>query len=135
MTTPPALAALGIPVARYKTFVFMIGGGLAAAAGVLYAHHTQVVTPDAFGFDTSINVLLIVIIGGMSSRIGAIVGAAVIVFLPEWLEFLQQGENLVFGLVVLALLLFLPGGIVGGLRSAVARVTRRRHTGRKGETA
>lgn len=132
---PAGAAALGIPVARYKTLVFMIGGGLAATAGVLYAHHTQVVTPDSFGFDTSIEVLLIVIIGGMSSRVGAIVGAAVIVFFPEWLVFLEKAENLVFGLVVLALLLFLPGGIVGGIRSLIARITRRRRTDSTEEVA
>lgn len=132
---PAGAAALGIPVARYKTLVFMIGGGLAATAGVLYAHHTQVVTPDSFGFDTSIEVLLIVIIGGMSSRIGAIIGAAVIVFFPEWLVFLAEAENLVFGLVVLAILLFLPGGIVGGIRSLMSGVVRRREAPTKGETS
>lgn len=125
---PAGAAALGIPVARYKTQVFMIGGGLAATAGVLYAHHTQVVTPDSFGFNTSIEVLLIVIIGGMSSRVGAILGAVVIVFFPEWLVFLEQAENLVFGLIVLALLLFLPGGIVGGIRSLAGRLPFRRRT-------
>lgn len=123
---PAGAAALGIPVARYKTQVFMIGGGLAALAGVLYAHHTQVVTPDSFGFNTSIEVLLIVIIGGMSSRVGAIIGAVVIVFFPEWLVFLDKTENLVFGLIVLAILLFLPGGIFGGVRSLIASITRRR---------
>lgn len=123
---PAGAAALGVPVTRYKTFVFMIGGGLAAAAGVLYAHHTQVVTPDAFGFGTSIEVLLIVVIGGMSSRFGAIVGAAVIVFLPESLQFLQEGRNLVFGILVLAILLFLPGGLVGGVRSFAKTIMRRR---------
>lgn len=123
---PAGAAALGVPVTRYKTLVFMIGGGLAAAAGVLYAHHTQVVTPDAFGFNTSIEVLLIVVIGGMSSRVGAIIGSAVIVFAPEWLQFLQDGENLVFGLIVLAILLFLPGGLVGGIRSLMRTVLRTR---------
>jgi len=129
---PAGAAALGIPVARYKTTVFMIGGGLAATAGVLYAHHTQVVTPETFGFATSIEVLLIVVIGGMSSRIGAVLGAAVVVFFPEWLEFLQEAENLVFGLLVLAILLFLPGGIVGGLRNLVRRLRPRRITTEEG---
>lgn len=132
---PAGAAALGVPIARYKTMIFMIGGGLAATAGVLYAHHTQVVTPDSFGFDTSINVLLIVIIGGMSSRIGAIAGAAVIVFLPEWLKFLQTGANLVFGLVVLAILLFLPGGIVGGIRTIFARLVSGRRSEREDAAA
>jgi branched-chain amino acid transport system permease protein len=114
---PDGAAALGIPVTRYKTLVFTIGGGMAAAAGVLYAQHTQVVTPDPFGFDTSVQVLLIVVIGGMTSRFGAIIGSFIVVILPEWLKVLQEGKNLIFGLLVLAILLVLPGGIVGGLRS------------------
>jgi branched-chain amino acid transport system permease protein len=121
---PAGAAALGIPVTRYKTFVFTIGGGLAATAGVLYAQLSQVVTPDVFGFDTSVQVLLIVVIGGMTSRFGAIVGAFVVVVLPEWLQFLQGGKNLIFGLLVLAVLLVLPGGLVGGAEGLIARVRR-----------
>lgn len=122
---PAGAAALGIPVTRYKTLAFMIGGGLAAAAGVLYAHHTQVITPEVFSFDTSIQVLLVVLIGGMTSRFGALVGAMVVVILPESLQFLQESENLIFGLLVLATLLFLPGGIVGGISSIIGLVRRR----------
>lgn len=121
---PNGAAALGIPVTRYKTVAFMIGGGLAAAAGVLYAHHTQVITPEVFGFNTSIQVLLVVVIGGMTSRFGAIIGAAIVVLVPEALHFLEESENLVFGLFVLAALLFLPGGIVGGITSLVQRIRR-----------
>jgi len=118
---PQGAEALGIPVTRYKTFAFTMGGGLAAAAGVLYAHHTQVVTPEVFGFSTSIQVLLVVVIGGMTSRFGALIGAAVVVLLPESLQFLEESENLVFGSLVLAALLFLPSGLVGGLSSLYER--------------
>ncbi len=114
---PTGAAALGIPVTRLKTLVFMVGGGLAGLAGVLYAHHSQVITPEAFTFDASIHVLLIVVIGGMASRLGAIVGAAVVVALPEVLQSLEEPKNLIFALVVLAVLLFMPGGIVGGIHS------------------
>lgn len=121
---PNGAAALGIPVTRYKTMAFMIGGGLAAAAGVLYAHHTQVITPEVFGFNTSMQVLLVVVIGGMTSRFGAIIGAAIVVLVPEVLQFLQESENLIFGLLVLAALLFLPGGIAGGITSLIHWVQR-----------
>lgn len=123
---PQGAAALGIPVTRYKTLAFMIGGGLAAAAGVLYAHHTQVITPEVFGFSTSIQVLLVVVIGGMTSRFGALVGAAIVVLLPESLQFLQESENLIFGLFVLGALLFLPGGVVGGISSLIGWARRAR---------
>jgi branched-chain amino acid transport system permease protein len=121
---PAGAAALGIPVTRYKTLVFMIGGGLAGLAGVLYAHHSQVITPEAFTFDASIHVLLIVVIGGMSSRVGAVLGAAVVVALPELLQSLQDPKQLIFALIVLAVLLFMPGGLVGGLVLMWRRIIR-----------
>lgn len=120
---PAGAAALGIQVARYKTIVFVIAGGLAAAAGVLYAHHAQVVTPEVFGFQTSVQILLIVVIGGMASRLGSIIGAAAVIGLPEFLHSLEEAKNLTFALVVLAVLLFLPGGLVG-LPRAIARAFR-----------
>lgn len=123
---PNGAAALGIPVTRYKTLAFTIGGGMAALAGVLYAHHNQVITPEVFGFDTSIQVLLVVVIGGMNSRFGALIGAVVVVILPEVLQRLGEIEHLLFGLMVLAALLYLPGGIVGGLTSLINRVRRTR---------
>lgn len=130
---PAGAAALGIPVTRYKVLAFMIGGGLAGLAGVLYAHHSQVITPEAFTFDASIHVLLIVVIGGMSSRLGAILGAAIVVALPEVLHALEEPKNLIFALVVLAILLFMPGGIVGGVqqlwRRAAAFISRRKGAG------
>lgn len=131
---PAGASALGIPVTRYKAFAFMIGGGLAAAAGVLYAHHVQVITPDVFDFETSVQVLLIVVIGGMVSRVGAILGAIVVVVLPEVLHEFEEPKNLIFALVVLAVLLFLPGGLAGGITSLGRRV-RRLFTGRKGASS
>lgn len=122
---PAGAAALGIPVTRYKSLVFAIGGGLAATAGILYSHHFQVITPEVFGFHMSLEVLIIVVIGGMSSRVGAILGAAVVILLPEMLRGfpVHELEGLVYGLLVLIFLLFLPGGIVGGLTSLWRRIT------------
>ena len=122
---PAGAAALGIPVTRYKTFIFMIGGGLAGLAGVLYAHHSQVITPEAFTFDASIHVLLIVVIGGMASRLGAVIGATVVVAFPEVLHSLEEPKNLIFALVVLVILLFMPGGVVGGVQQLVRRIAAR----------
>jgi len=133
---PAGAAALGIPVTRYKTIVFAVGGGLAGAAGILYSHYVQVITPEVFAFDHSMEVLLVVVIGGMSSRFGAILGSAVVILIPQWLAFLQEGRNIVYGVLVLVVLLFLPGGIAGGLTSLgrlVAGAIRRRRE--RGEVA
>lgn len=125
---PAGAAALGVEVSRYKTIVFVIAGGMAAAAGVLYAHHAQVVTPEVFSFHTSVQVLLMVVIGGMASRFGSVLGAAMVVVLPEAMNFLNDAKNLTFALLVLTVLLFLPGGLAG-LPRAVRDAVRRRRSG------
>jgi branched-chain amino acid transport system permease protein len=132
---PAGAAALGIPVAGYKSLVFAIGGGLAALAGILYSHQFQVITPEVFGFHTSLEVLIVVVIGGMSSRYGAVLGALVVTLLPEWLNFLPiaEVENLAYGVLVLVCLLFLPGGFVGGIQSLSRSV--RKAIGGKGEVS
>jgi branched-chain amino acid transport system permease protein len=121
---PDAAAALGIPVARYRIASFVLAAGLAAVAGVLYSHVAQVVTPEVFGFSTSIQILLMVVIGGMGHRLGGVFGAAAVILLPEFLYGLAGAKNITFGVVVLLLLLFLPRGLMG-IPSQVRRLMSR----------
>lgn len=132
---PDAAAALGIPVARYRIASFVMAAALASVAGILYAHVAQVVTPEVFGFSTSIQILLMVVIGGMGHRLGGVVGAAAVILIPEFLYGLAGAKNITFGLVVLLLLLFLPRGLMG-IPTHVRRLTRRgRAAGVKAEGA
>jgi branched-chain amino acid transport system permease protein len=117
--------ALGIPVRRYKTIAFVIAAGLAAVAGILFAHHTQVITPETFAFNMSIQILLMVVIGGMASNIGAIIGAALVVVLPHYLQAFEQYQSLIWAALVLVILLFEPRGVVGLGDQVVNRRSRR----------
>ncbi|PJJ55609.1 branched-chain amino acid ABC transporter permease [Compostimonas suwonensis] len=110
---PDAAAALGVPVSRYRTASFVLAAGLSAIAGIFYAHVAQVVTPEVFSFDTSIQILLMVIIGGMGHRLGGVIGAVVVLLLPEFLYGLNTAKSLVFAIIVLIVLLFMPQGIAG----------------------
>jgi branched-chain amino acid transport system permease protein len=110
---PDGAASLGIPVARYRTSAVVVAGGLAAIAGVFYAHVAQVITPEVFGFHTSIQILMMVVIGGMGHRLGGVLGAILVLMLPELLYGLDEFRNLAFGVLVLAVLIFLPRGIAG----------------------
>jgi len=110
---PDGAASLGIPVARYRTLTVVVAGGLAALAGVFYAHIAQVITPEVFGFSTSIQILMMVVIGGMGHRFGGVLGAAAVLIIPELLYGLAEYRNLAFALLILIVLVFLPRGIAG----------------------
>lgn len=110
---PDGAASIGIPVAAYRTLSVVVAGGLAAIAGIFYAHVAQVITPEVFGYDTSIQILVMVVLGGMGHRLGGVFGAAALLLIPEFLYGFDQYRNLVFGVLVLAVLIFLPRGIAG----------------------
>ncbi len=109
---PDAAAALGIPVSRYRTLSFVLAAAFSALAGIFYAHLTQVITPDAFGFNVSIDILLMVIVGGMGHRFGGVIGAVVVMVLPELLADFGSLKYLIVDTLVLLALIFLPKGVV-----------------------
>lgn len=127
---PDGAASLGIPVARYRTMVVVVAGGLAAVAGIFYAHVAQVITPEVFGFHTSIQILMMVVIGGMGHRLGGVLGAIVVLMIPELLYGLDEYRNLAFGVLVLAVLIFLPRGMAG-LPQTIRTLFRRRSAANK----
>lgn len=116
-----AAAMTGINVTGVKVSAFALSGACAAIAGCLFASHVGFVAPEDFNFAHSITYLAMLIVGGEGSVMGAIVGAVLLTFLPEWLRFLGEAYLAFFGLMMLAILIFLPSGIVG--------ITRRRPHG------
>lgn len=123
-----AAAALGVDVARVKLAVFALAAGLTALAGSLYAHYLTFINPSPFGFAYSVELVVMVVLGGVASLWGAVLGAAVLVVLVEGLRAalpalaLAHGaaeyEIVVFGLLLMLVMIFLPGGL-----SAVRRGT------------
>lgn len=121
-----AASMSGIDVTLTKIAAFVLSAIYAAIAGCLFACHVRFVAPEDFSYAHSITHLAMLIVGGESTIVGAILGAVVLTFLPEWLRFLGSGYLAFFGLMMLAILVFLPSGIVGlarylpRLRSATA---------------
>lgn len=111
-----AAGSLGIVAGRIRTVAFAISAVLAGLGGVLYAHMNSFVSPDIFGFFTSIQLVLITILGGAGTILGPIVGSIVIVSLPEFLGVVDTLRLATFGLILLAVLYVLPKGIVGTIR-------------------
>jgi branched-chain amino acid transport system permease protein len=123
-----AAVSSGVSPAAYKTLAFAISSAYAGVAGALFAIQTAYINPDTFPLSLSILLLASVVIGGLSSLSGVIVGAFVLEFLPIYaqeppifgLNFAKQAAPVVFGVVLMIIVLLMPGGAAGLLR----RITR-----------
>ncbi|ODS96567.1 MAG: ABC transporter permease [Lautropia sp. SCN 69-89] len=116
--------SMGIHLARYKTMSFMISAALAGIGGALYAHQIRFLSPDQFGIIQSIDLLLMVVIGGLGSIHGAFLGAAFLISMPQVIalgkDFLPPAigqapglQGVVYGVVLIAFVLFEPMGLYG----------------------
>jgi branched-chain amino acid transport system permease protein len=118
-----AAAAMGVPTVRMKLWAFAIGASTAGVAGVVNASRVNFVSPDGFTLLTSIFILSMVVLGGMGNVWGAIVGAAVIVVVPEVIRSavpsFQQYRFLVFGAVLVIVMIFRPQGLIPSRRRAM----------------
>lgn len=116
----PAARVLGVDVAQKKLTVFVISAIYASVAGSFFALINGYVTPDASGFLRSIELVAMVVLGGMGSIVGSFVGAAVLVILPQALTFFHEYEHAILGLTLMAVMIFLRRGIVPSLSAALA---------------
>lgn len=107
-----AARSLGINTIAHKLGAFAVSGLLAGLAGVLYARLYFFIDPKNFGFDSGLDALTYVIVGGSLTFLGSPIGALLITALPEALRFLHDARAVINGLVLLAVILFLPGGLV-----------------------
>ncbi|MBU1042382.1 MAG: branched-chain amino acid ABC transporter permease [Proteobacteria bacterium] len=113
-TSEKAAQAMGIDIARYKLFIFVISAAFAGLAGVLYAHYLTFIAPASFGFLFSVQLIVMVVLGGMTSIPGSIVGAFFLTVLPEFLRAFESIEILLFGGILVLCMMFLPDGLAGG---------------------
>ncbi len=107
-----AAQTLGVDAARFKLQVFTLSAVLAALAGGLMAHYAGFITPAKASFLHSVELVIMVVFGGMASVFGAVVGAAVLTVLPQVLTVLKDYEMMVFGAVLVATMLLFPQGVV-----------------------
>ncbi len=111
-----ASQAMGINISRAKLTTFALGALWAGFAGVLLAAKTTVVNPNSFTIWESVIVLCVVVLGGMGSIPGVILGALIIVLLPEYLRAFSQFRMLIFGLALVLMMIFRPSGIIKKVR-------------------
>jgi branched-chain amino acid transport system permease protein len=102
----------GVPVIRFKVTVFVIACALAGMTGSLQAHYIKFVGPDAYSGFQSLNLVVMNVIGGMTSLAGALIGTVFMVTLPELLRGYVNLQQIMFGAILFATMAFLPGGII-----------------------
>jgi len=110
-----AAEAMGINLARYKVQSFAIGTFLAGVGGGLYAHFLSYINPSDFGFLKSIDILSMIVLGGLGSIPGCVIGAAVLSAAPEFLRFMATYRMLVYGGLLVFMMIFRPNGLMGGI--------------------
>jgi branched-chain amino acid transport system permease protein len=116
---------MGVDVAAYKTGIFALSGGLAGLAGALYALVVGFVGPGSFTLIFSIFLLVAMVIGGLGTVMGALVGATVIEFLPTWASGINQSlSSIIYAAALILLMMVARGGLIGLLTSATVRVLR-----------
>jgi branched-chain amino acid transport system permease protein len=113
-----AAQSSGVDVTRYKVAAFAVSAGFAATAGVLEAHYSGFITPGAAGFMPSVALATMVVVGGRGSTFGAVAGALLLTSLPQLLGGFAEYELVLFGLVLMATVIFLPQGLMPALAGA-----------------
>jgi branched-chain amino acid transport system permease protein len=119
-----AAETTGIDTARYKVLVFVVSAVFASIAGSLFAHAERFVTPAEAGFLRSIEFVTMVVLGGMASTFGAVVGATILTVLPQVLAAAHEYKHVALGAIMIGVMIFMPRGLVPSL----AALWRRRAT-------
>ena len=116
-----AARVVGVDTASFKTRVFVLSAAVAAAMGSLSAHYLGFITPGIAAFPHSIELVVMVVVGGMASIWGSVFGAIVMTLLPQALTKFEGWETVVFGLILVATMIFLPRGLVPSIAARFRR--------------
>lgn len=116
--------ALGMNVSRYKLIAFITASTIAAFIGGIYANYMGAIEPEIAGSHMSFNLLVMIVVGGTRTITGAVFGPLLLWFVPEFLEAAQTYRPLFFGLILILVIIFMPTGIAGKLRSLHPRMAK-----------
>ncbi len=118
-----AARVMGVNARLLKVQIFALSAIISALAGSLYAHTMTFVSPTSFGFNFSVELVTMVIIGGLGSIYGSFLGAALLTLLPELLRAFQDYDIVIYGLLLILMTMFMPGGLVRGLEALFIAVS------------
>ncbi len=116
-----AAEAMGIDTSKYKIEVLVLSAALAGLAGALFSFYMSFISPESFTVTSSVVFVTMVVVGGMSSLWGGIIGATTLTLLEEYLRDYQEYSLLIFGALLIAIVIFAPNGIAGSLKNGFSR--------------
>ena len=116
-----ASESVGVQTTYYKTFAFVVSAMLAGIAGCLYAGYIGSLYPSTFKFMKSIEILVMVVLGGMGSMLGSILSATVLTILPELLRSFSDYRMVVYSLALVVMMIFRPKGLLGSYDFSLSR--------------
>jgi branched-chain amino acid transport system permease protein len=119
------VGSIGIAAWKYKLFAFVMSAMYAGLAGALYAHFQGFINPEIFGVAQSLDAILAVILGGSGTIAGPVIGAFLVVFLPELLRFADSFRLILYGLILVLATIFMPIGIVGIFKASIGKLSRK----------
>ena len=114
--------SIGVSATKYYVLAFSFACALVGFSGALYAHHFRFVNPNLLGLSYMFIFLITVLVGGIGTLWGPVLGAAVFVLVSEWLRALQEYRFVIFGVVLLLVVLFMPSGVFPALQKVARRV-------------
>lgn len=117
--------AMGINTAKYKIHIFVLSAVYASIAGSLYSHYITFLSPEGFSFHFSVLILAMAVFGGLTNVWGAVVGAMSLTALPEFLRAYRDYDIIVYGIILIVVMMFMPNGVIGILESLVQRARRK----------
>jgi branched-chain amino acid transport system permease protein len=117
-----AAQSMGVNVVKYKLLAFSIASFFAGIAGGLYAHYFMYINPKSFDFLQSMNIVIMVVMGGMGSIIGSIISAIVLTFLPEFLRDFEDYRMVIYSLALILIMIYRPKGLLGTRELSVSGI-------------
>ena len=140
-----AAASMGVDIAKYKIQAFTLSAAFASLAGSLYAHTNRFISPQMADLSSSVEMIIIVVLGGIRTVFGVLIGTTIMKMIPEVLESFMDYQMVTTGAILIALLIYmprgmigvaqnflvriyLPGGVLGGIHNFLVRVSSRRKT-------
>jgi len=121
----------GVNIMKYKVFAFAVGSMFASLIGVFYVHYSLLATPSSFDMWKAFDIIVFVSVGGMGNIAGPILGATFLTILPEFLSPLRQYESISYGIALVLVVLFMPGGLLQPIEWAGRKVGRLYRTYRR----
>ena len=121
-----AARVVGVNARLLKVQIFALSAVISSLAGSLYAHTMTFISPASFGFNFSVELLTMVVIGGLGSIYGSFLGAALLTLLPEFLRAAHDYDIIIYGALLMVMVMFMPGGLVRGIPDLYRKLFRGR---------